>query len=158
MIGSWQDIMQTLVNFSVAQGVHHPTETTQLHIVAMTILICNKEHMESHMRIDANEAYQKLQVLKQMYNNARQIRPDNAPQIFGQLRVYPHTVEEFETELPALFSFCFPDATRRPVPCPLDEMVLNQVRMRLLSRRSNKTLNSIQVGGAHCVQNPQQML
>ena len=158
MFGSWQDIMQTLVNFSVAQGVHHPTETTQLHIVAMTILICNKEHMESHMRIDANEAYQKLQVLKQMYNNARQIRPDNAPQIFGQLRVYPHTVEEFETELPALFSFCFPDATRRPVPCPLDEMVLNQVRMRLPSRRSNKSLNSIQVGGAHCVQNPQQML
>ena len=63
--------------------------------------------------------------------------------------VYCTTSAEFITRYPSVAAYAFPNEKRQPVQCPIDELAIAQLRVRLPQRSSHSTVKGkvISVGG-----------
>ena len=129
---TYLDKLSIITNKFEMLGCTCPSEPTEVHACAILTLVGLELEAESlHVVIKPAECLHKLRDLKAGIKVLRgRVRLPH----YGVVRVYPPTWQELRSQYPDVFAHAFPEPDRLPAECPLNEKVLDQLRMRMPAR------------------------
>ncbi len=130
----------TLAKAAIRMGITCPCEKTYTHWAAITMLA---KDPQAHQDPDHQTGAYMVMLLK---NQLKTSRPKNSSK--DCLRPLPNSVEEFKQWHPVKFAATYPNLDPAnpqiagPVPSPLDDSVLEQLRLALPARCTHRSIAS----------------
>ena len=123
-------------------GCMYGTEPTEVHALSVRLLgSCSDP---DQFQIEPSACLTKLRQFKEMFK-FRHKQIYSAKHLWGVVKVFPSDPEELRWSHVEVYNNAFPDADKgpehRPVACPLNEALLDQVRLAIPARSSHHSIN-----------------
>ena len=132
---------------SVPWASWYSAELSYVNDVSVLAAAASLDSDETFPAVDAADCHAKIKDLKDLVHTSRKRKP--CPH-YGIVEVYPASWQEFRCTYPTIFASAYPSfkledpatAIHGPqTPCPLDDFVLDQIRMQIPARNTHRTFN-----------------